>query len=126
MTKKSNDMKKRPKTPGECLAKVRVERGYTQSSLSRAMGIRQSVISEYELGRVRLHAEVLIRFADFFGVSVDELLGRRKQMGRPPTPPIMKILRRMEKLQALPETRQAEILKVLDLSIEGARKRAKK
>ena len=110
-------------TPGERLAALRIERGFTQSGLAKIVGIRQSIISEYEIGRTRLHAEVLIRFADFFGVSIDELLGRKKRMGRPPIPPGMKILRRMEKLQKLPEREQAHILKTLDMLIRDAQRR---
>lgn len=115
--------KARTKTPGERLAELRVERGFTQSGLAEVIGIRQNVISEYEIGRTRLHAEALIRFADFFGVSIDELLGRKKRMGRPPIPPGMKILRRMEKLQKLPEREQAHILKTLDMLIRDAQRR---
>jgi len=110
------------KTPGERLAQIRMERGYTQSGLAKIVGIPQHVISEYELGRTRLNADVLIRFAKSLDFSVDELLGLKKRMGRPPIPPGMKILRRMEKLQALPERMQAHILRTLDILIEGARK----
>ena len=110
-------------TPGERLAQMRIERGFTQSGLSEVVDIRQSVISEYESGRTRLHAEVLIRFADVFGVSVDELLGRKKRIGRPPIPPGLKILRRTEKLQKLPKSDQTHILKTLDMLIRDAQRR---
>lgn len=121
--KKQKRRKRGELTPGERLAALRIERGFTQSGLAEVVGIRQTIISEYEMGRTRLHAEVLIRFADVFGVSVDELLGRKKRMGRPPIPPGMKILRRMEKLQKLPEREQAHILKTLDMLIRDAQRR---
>lgn len=125
MSRKPTKRSKRSgaKTPGECLAQIRMAQGYTQSGLAQKVGMRQNVLSEYESGRIRLHAEVLIRFADVLGVSVDELLGRKRRMGRPPIPPGTKILRRMEKLQKLPEPEQAHILRSLDMMIRGARKR---
>nr|DAD85665.1 MAG TPA: helix-turn-helix XRE-family like protein [Siphoviridae sp. ctP6113] len=46
--------------------------------LSQLCGLSINVISMYERGERAPSVENLIRIADFFGVSVDFLLGRKK------------------------------------------------
>jgi len=47
-----------------------------QSDVARATGIDQRTISNYETGKSNPDSFALIKLADFFGVSVDYLLGR--------------------------------------------------
>jgi transcriptional regulator with XRE-family HTH domain len=53
----------------------------SQKELSEKTGIAQSVICYYENGKVEPSATSLIKLADFFGVSVDYLLGREDDFG---------------------------------------------
>lgn len=59
------------------LRSVRAERGLSQAELSEALGISRSALSGYESGR-KLEPDygTLTKIADYFGVSVDWLLGR--------------------------------------------------
>ncbi len=47
-----------------------------QSDLAEAVGIDQRTISNYETGRTNPDSDALIKLADFFGVSIDYLVGR--------------------------------------------------
>lgn len=58
------------------LKQLREDAGYSQYSLSAAIGVSQSAVGSWESGvRVPKFA-TLQKLADFFGVSVDYLLGR--------------------------------------------------
>ena len=49
-----------------------------QSDLAEKTGIDQRTISNYETGKTSPDAYALIKLADFFGVSIDYLVGRVK------------------------------------------------
>lgn len=58
------------------LRKLRKERGLTQIALQMKTGIEQALISKYENGERVPPTETLMILADFYGVSIDYLLGR--------------------------------------------------
>lgn len=64
------------------LRRLRLARGYTQEELGKLLNVQKSAISKYERGTVVPTADILLRLADIFGVSVDTLLGRSQ-----PAPP---------------------------------------
>ncbi len=47
-----------------------------QQALAEYPQIHQTTYSDYELGRLNVPVAVLHKLADFYGVSVDYLLGR--------------------------------------------------
>lgn len=106
-------------TIGKRLARLRKERGYTQVELAKRIGIIQVLVSDYERDRLRLNAEMLIRFSSALEVSADEILGIEKSTknGKKPS---LKILRRLNKLESLPPAEQKSILKTIDLALSGA------
>ncbi len=57
------------------LINLRQNAGYTQASFARELGIPKTTYAHYESGRNEANVETLTKFADFFGVSVDYLLG---------------------------------------------------
>lgn len=66
--------------PLKNLRRLRLDRGYTQEELGKLLNIQKSAISKYERGTVVPTADILLRLADIFGVSVDVLLGRSQPM----------------------------------------------
>ncbi len=48
----------------------------TQKTLADLLQVHQTTYSDYELERVNTPVSVLHKLADFYGVSVDYLLGR--------------------------------------------------
>lgn len=55
---------------------LREDRDMRQSDLALATGIDQRTISNYETGKTTPDSVALIALADFFGVSIDYLVGR--------------------------------------------------
>ena len=62
--------------PYERIRNLRIDRGYTQKQVAEYLNIKQNTYSQYEIGVLRYPVDVLITLADFYGVSVDYLLGR--------------------------------------------------
>lgn len=58
------------------LKQLRENAGYTQYSFAKQFGISQAAIAHWESGKREPNFETTQRLADFFGVSVDYLLGR--------------------------------------------------
>ena len=105
---------------GERLARLRKERGLTQVELENKIGLIQVLISEYERDKLRLHAEMVIRFAKALGVSTDEILGFRKTQQGDVSSPSLKVLRRLKKIETLPSSQQKALLRTIDTFIKGA------
>ena len=60
----------------EALSKIRKENNLTQTKLAKQTGIKQQNISRWEAGKNLPNIEECVRLADFFGVSLDEFIGR--------------------------------------------------
>lgn len=58
------------------LKELRENKRLSQLQLAMELGLTQNSISRYETGAREADYETLIRFADYFGVSIDYLLGR--------------------------------------------------
>ena len=48
----------------------------TQQKLSKHLGISQTAVNRYEHGETSLNANALLKYANFFDVSADYILGR--------------------------------------------------
>lgn len=55
---------------------LREARNLTQKALAELLQVHQTTYSDYELGRLNVPVPALHRLADFYGVSIDYLLGR--------------------------------------------------
>ena len=56
------------------IKRLRLEKGWTQDELSRKLGVTPKTISFYELGERRPSRNSLIKLAQIFGITVDELI----------------------------------------------------
>lgn len=63
----------------EILKKLRKEHGYKQSVLAELLNISVSAYGNYELDQREPNIDSLKKIADFYGVSVDYLLGREQK-----------------------------------------------
>ena len=55
---------------------LRKQRGISQLKLAMDLNMNQNSISRYETGEREADYATLIKFADYFGVSIDYLLDR--------------------------------------------------
>jgi transcriptional regulator with XRE-family HTH domain len=105
---------------GQRLARLRKQQGLTQVALAARVGTLQGLVSAYERGRLRLSAEMAVRFALALEISLDELLGTQ------PAAPARsrrsrRVLRRLEIIERLPTRQQAALLTTIDNFLRGVR-----
>ena len=62
------------------LRKLREKRGMNRKALGECCGLSKNAIGRYERGEREPKIETLILLADFFGCSVDYLVGRHERL----------------------------------------------
>lgn len=67
---------------------LREDRDLTQARLAALLNIHQTTYSDYELGNLNIPVAVLMQLADFYGTSIDYLVGRTDEPR--PLPPCRK------------------------------------
>lgn len=110
----------------ENLKKLRVLKSLTQSDMAKILDISLSSYQKYERDKncITPSLDVLLRIADFFGVSVDYLLGRE-----PATDPFDMLQLPedqksvMERFASFPDDVRAIILDAIKELAEAAKKR---
>ena len=77
--------------------------------LAEKVGIRQVLVSQYELGQTRIHGALLAACAKALRTSADEILGLKesKEDGR-------RFLRRLEQIDSLPRRKKDALLTTID------------
>lgn len=67
----------------EQIAALRKEIGITQDELARAIGVSNQAVSKWESGQTCPDLQFLPAIADYFGVSIDYLMGRGEMSSAP-------------------------------------------
>ena len=62
---------------GKKLKELRVSHNLTQEKLANKLGVGRVNYTRYEKDKVRPDYEILIKIADFYDVSLDELFDRK-------------------------------------------------
>jgi transcriptional regulator with XRE-family HTH domain len=107
------------KTIGKRLREIRKRRGMTQLELGQKLGMHQTLVSDYERGKLRVHGGLVVAFAKALNVTSDELLGLKE----PRENGIFKdrrFLRRLQKIEKLSRSDKQALLKNLDMFLKGA------
>lgn len=100
------------------LTELRKGRQLTQAELADKIGISRSVIGYYEANAQNPTLDTLQKFADFFGVSVSELIEDPESAGRPGPLPVLD--RQIRQLKKLSPTKQRMISNMLEGAIKSA------
>ncbi len=61
---------------GQRIRELRIDKGLSQVELAAELGFRKQKISDWENGKLEANFDMLVKIADYFGVSIDYLLGR--------------------------------------------------
>ena len=62
----------------ENIRNLREDNDKLQVELANYLSVKQTTYSKYELGKINIPVEVLIKLSDFYEVSLDYLVGRSK------------------------------------------------
>jgi transcriptional regulator with XRE-family HTH domain len=106
---------------GQCLARLRKERAWTQKQIADGTGFIQELDSNYETDKLRLNADMILRIAEVIEVSTDELLrGGKARPAAAKKQPSIKLVRRMEQIEALPLYEQRALLTTIEKFLASA------
>lgn len=111
-----------PEQLGLRLARLRKERGITQEELAAQLHLSQANVSDYERGRLRLHADVIIELTRILDVSADELLGIERKP-RASQAQDRRVLQRLRLIDNLPKRDKDAVLRMIGTMASGARTR---
>jgi transcriptional regulator with XRE-family HTH domain len=106
-----------PERVGDRLKRLRKARGLSQVELAKKIGIIQVLVSNYERDRLRLHGEMVVRFARALGASTDEILGLKP--ADEPAPRNRRLLRRLLAVETLSKTDQRAVLNHIESLVKA-------
>ena len=98
---------------GKRMAAFRVAKGLSQSALAAKLGMKRDLVAYYERAATNPSLETVQRIADFFGVTVGELLNDTPQ-GRGKVGAPSQLEKRIAALRDLPPARQKLVIDVID------------
>jgi len=97
---------------------LRKKRGITQAQLAEKVGLTQNAIASYETGRINLVDVTLFDLVETLNASADELLGMKTKKVATQNMSL-RLIKRMNAIDALPETKKKHVLKVLDDTLKA-------
>ena len=63
----------------ENIRNLREDHDKLQIELAAYLNVKQTTYSKYELGKINIPVEVLIKLADYYDVTIDYIVGRSKK-----------------------------------------------
>lgn len=63
----------------ENIRNLREDADKTQTEIAEYLNIKQTTYSKYELRKINVPIEMLIKIADYYDVSLDYLVGRKRK-----------------------------------------------
>jgi transcriptional regulator with XRE-family HTH domain len=66
----------------ENIRNLREDNDKLQAEMAAYLNVKQTTYSKYELGKINIPVDVLIKLADFYDVNLDYLVGRTKNKKR--------------------------------------------
>lgn len=93
-------------TLAEKILSLRTARGMSQDDLAEKLEVSRQSVSKWETGQSTPDLDKIIKLADLFGVSVDELVreGERPRSPEPPQPQVVYVEREERGLSPLQKT----------------------
>jgi len=103
---------------------LRERQGLTQVKLAKVLGTSQAALSQVEHGSRGLTVQQVVKLARVLGATPNEILGDGKRARANGKPKSGRIMRRLYRIETLPEGQQQAVLKLLDGIIEAHGKTA--
>ena len=102
----------------EKILSLRTRMGLSQEDLAEKLGVSRQSVSKWETGQSVPDLDKLIKLADLFQISVDELV-REGERPQPPEPPQPQVVYVREKKQSLTGTQTAGVcLEIIGLALD--------
>lgn len=105
---------------GARIARLRKDKGLTQTELAQALGVSQPVVSDYENDVIGLDSERIAQLAQVLGASADELLGMEKPARTATAIKNRRIYRQLQSIDKLPKRDQEALARTIDAFLSKA------
>ncbi len=90
----------------------------TQAQLAKAIGTHAPNVSSIERGMRGVSLQQVVKLAKALRVIPEEILGAPPRGGTPKRPPSPRLMRRIERIQGLPRSKQQSLLDWLDAYLD--------
>lgn len=100
------------------IAMTRKSHGLSQRELASKIGITQSLLSSYEIGRLSVPVEIVIQISKTLKIDANELLGLSKEKNNNMIVDL-KITNRMRKIRNLPANKRKSLFDIIDLYLKS-------
>ena len=91
--------------------------------MSKKLNTTQSIVSRYERGELRIHAELLLKLAKIFGVTPNELLGIDKKAAGNTGKIPRRFLSRLKDVHLLSKRDQDNLAQTMEALIQTAKRK---
>lgn len=105
---------------GTRLAELRKARGLTQAELGEQIGVNQTAIGSYEIGRRRIPLSQIAPLANALGVAVAELVELEPAANGKKPGPTPRLQRQIEQVGRLPRAKQKFVSDMLETVLQTA------
>lgn len=101
------------------IAEARKDRGISQAAMAKKLGVTQPIISRYERGELRIHAELLVKIAKILKSTSDELLGLKPMKMQQPkneldTADKRKLWKKFQQIAKWSEKDQRAVIRIIN------------
>jgi transcriptional regulator with XRE-family HTH domain len=105
---------------GERVRALRLAHDLTQTELAKLLGTSQTALSETERGNRGLTVQQVVKLARALKATPNDILGEgKRQRANGSRPHDVRMLRRLHRIESLPEGQRQAVLKLLDGIIEA-------
>jgi transcriptional regulator with XRE-family HTH domain len=98
---------------GTKVAQFRKEAGLSQVQLAEKLGVVQSAVASYEIGRRSIPVTLLLPLSETLGVPVQAFFGLPENASGKPGPE-SRLEQKIQQLKRLPRSQQTTVLKMLE------------
>ena len=106
---------------GSRIARLRRDKGMTQTEIADALGVSQPVVSDYENDVIGLDGTRIVQLAQILGVSTDEILGLGKATKATSAGMAnRRLYRQLQSIDKLPKRDQEALLRTIDAFLSKA------
>lgn len=108
-------------TIGNRVARLRKNKGMTQTELAEALAVSQPVVSDYENDVIGLDSARIVQLAQVLGVSADEILGLEKAASASSAGiGNRRLYRQLQSIDRLPKRDQEALFRTIDAFLSKA------
>ena len=111
---------KAEETIGARIARLRKDKGMTQTELAAVLGVTQPVVSDYENDEIGLDSARIKQLSEILSESADAILGLERMTKREAVVKNRRLYRQLQDIDRLPKRDQEALFRMIDAFLSKA------